>query len=361
MLTPLRMITQEKIDKQFLPISIWRPLLILSIVIGHSFAIYSGAWQYDFESGVDYIEAYGWLNPFFISFQLEAFFFISGYLFWMGRYAERELTLRSYYQFIKKKFARLYVPSIVFSLLYLYFFTSPIEPSDLLGALLLGKGHIWFLPTIFWCFAIHRLLAKWGHEHLELYLILAFLAVYAGAVIYHLLPDAFTYLLCRVTRYYFFFVLGASIRNTRIDNRLRGALPHRGVQRYTILFALLFLVLWGVSMLDNWHLVGDNNIDKLIDYAVSPVCALMGTLAMYTSWLLMERYSYSFRVARAWVYLSSISFGVYVVHQFILVEVVDNHLLQLQSLVRAWAIPFTLIIIGVLGSIAVVEAFKKVL
>lgn len=355
------MITQENINKQYLPISIWRPILILSIVVGHSFAIYSGAWQYDFERGVDYIAAYSWQNSFFISFQLEAFFFISGYLFWMGRYVEKTLTPSTYYQFIKKKFARLYVPSIVFSLLYLYFFTSPIEARGLLDALLLGKGHLWFLPTIFWCFAIHRLLAKWGREHLELYLILSFLAIYVGTAICHLLPGTFTYLCCRVTRYYFFFVLGASIRNTRIDNRLRGASAHRGVRQYTILFALLFLVLWGISMLDNWHLVGDSNIERLIDFAVSPICALMGTLAMYTTWLLMERYSYSFRVSRTWVYLSSISFGVYVVHQFILVEVVDNHLLQLQSFVGAWTIPFTLIIIGALGSIAVVEAFKKVL
>lgn len=355
------MITQENINKQYLPISIWRPILILSIVVGHSFAIYSGAWQYDFERGVDYIAAYSWQNSFFISFQLEAFFFISGYLFWMGRYVEKTLTPGTYYQFIKKKFARLYVPSIVFSLLYLYFFTSPIEARGLLDALLLGKEHLWFLPTIFWCFAIHRLLAKWGREHLELYLTLSFLAIYAGTVTYHLLPGAFNYLLCRVTRYYFFFVLGASIHNTRIDNCLRGASAHRGVLQYTVLFALLSLTLWVVSMFDNWHLVGDNNIERLIDLAVSPICALMGTLAMYTTWLLMERYSYSFRVARAWVYLSSISFGVYVVHQFILVEVVDNHLLQLQSLVGAWAIPFTLIIIGALGSIAVVEAFKKVL
>ena len=355
------MITQEKIDKQYLPISIWRPILILSIVVGHSFAIYSGAWQYDFESGVDYIAAYSWQNSFFISFQLEAFFFISGYLFWMGRYVEKTLTPSTYYQFIKKKFARLYVPSIVFSLLYLYFFTSPIEPSGLLGALLLGKGHLWFLPAIFWCFAIHRLLAKWGREHLELCLILSFLAIYAGTVIYHLLPGASTYLLYRVSRYYFFFVLGASIRNTRIDNRLRGASASRGVQQYTIILVLLFLVLWAVSMIDNWHLVGDPNIERLIDFAVSPICSLVGTLAMYTTWLLMEKRQYSYRVARAWVYLSSISFGVYVVHQFILVEVVDNHLLQLQSFVGAWAIPFTLIVIAVLGSVAVIEAFKKVL
>lgn len=355
------MITQENINKQYLPISIWRPLLILSIVIGHSFAIYSGAWQYDFESGVDYIAAYGWLNPFFISFQLEAFFFISGYLFWMGRYAERELTLRSYYQFIKKKFARLYIPSIVFSLLYLYYFTPLIESRDILGAIFFGRGHLWFLPTIFWCFAIHRLLSKWGHEHSVSYVVLSILSIYVGAVLYHLLPNFFTYWLCRVTSYYFYFVLGASIRNTRIDNHLRGASANRGVQQYSFVLVLLFLVLWAVSMIDNWHLVGDTNVERLIDFAVSPICSLVGTLAMYTTWLLMEKRQYSYRVARIWVYLSSISFGVYVVHQFILVKVVDNHLLQLQSLVGTWATPFTLIVLAVLGSVAVIEAFKKVL
>lgn len=355
------MITQEKIDKQYLPISIWRPLLIISIVIGHSFAIYSGAWQYDFESGVDYIAAYSWQNSFFISFQLEAFFFISGYLFWMGRYIEKTLTPSTYYQFIKKKFARLYIPSIVFSLLYLYFFTSPVDTIDLLNALLLGEGHLWFLPTIFWCFAIHRLLSKWGREHLRLYLLFSFLAVYAGGMVYHILPSPFTFLLCRVSRYYFFFALGANIRNTKMDSRLSEASSKKIVRHFTLLFTSLFLGLWVVCMIDNWHLFGHNNIERLLDFTVSPLCALCGTLAMYTTWLLMEQHNHSFKFAQLWVYLSNISFGVYVVHQFILVEVVNKYLLQLQSIVGAWAIPFFLIIIGTLGSITVVEAFKKTL
>ena len=56
-----------------------RPVLILSIVIGHAFAIYSGAWI-----APEYIEHVKWyesINPIFINFQLAAFVFISGYLF----------------------------------------------------------------------------------------------------------------------------------------------------------------------------------------------------------------------------------------------------------------------------------------
>lgn len=355
------MISQEQIGKQYIPISIWRPILILSIVIGHSFAIYNGAWQYDFESGVDYIAAYNWENSFFISFQLEAFFFISGYLFWRGRYIERKLTPSTYYHFIKKKFARLYVPSIVFSLLYLYFFTEPIESKDVMEALLLGKGHLWFLPTIFWCFAIHRLLSKWGREHLRIYLLLSFLAIYVGTGIYHFFPTIFTYWLARVTLYYFFFVLGASIRDTQVDNHIRKVYAKRRGKYYILLFAFFFLGLWLIPILGNSFSLWSESVENLINFAVSPLYALAGILAMYMTWIFMERHNYPSRVVRIWVYLSSISFGVYIVHQFILVEVVDNHLLQLQSLVGIWAIPFILIVLGTLGSVALVVAFKKVL
>lgn len=350
----------KAIKKQYLPIAVWRPLLILSIVIGHSFAIYSGSWSFQFGRGVDFIPAYDWVNPAFISFHLQAFFFISGYLFWMKGFVDETLSPVSYYKFLRKKFTRLYIPSIVFSLLYLYFFTSPIDERDLLEALVLGEGHLWFLPTIFWCFAIHRLFAKWGREHLWTYLLIAFLSIYVGTVISYLFPSLFTALLATIARYYFFFVLGASIRYTGIDRYLKNKWGGR-ITTYTIIFIIAFFVLWGMTMVDNWHLIGHDRIEKMLDFGLSPLSALAGTLAMYTIWLRMEQCKYSDKVARTWIYLSGICFGVYAVHQFILIDLVHNHLSVIQSLVGTWLVPFALIVIATTGSIAIVEAFKKVL
>lgn len=353
------MISTEKIKKQYLPIAVWRPFLILLVVMGHSFAIYSGAWHFDFGRGVDYVPSYSWINPFLTGFRLQALCFISGYLFWMKGFVDEELSPVSYYKFLKKKFTRLYIPSIVFSLLYLYFFTSPIDGRDLLEALVLGEGHLWFLPTIFWCFAVHRLFAKWGRAHLWTYLLMTFLFIYAGTVISYLFPSIFTALIATIARYYFFFVLGASIRYTEMDKFLK----NRGgrLTTYTIIFIIAFFVLWGMTMFDNWHLIGNDKIEKLLDFGLAPLRALAGTLAMFAIWLRMEQCKYSDKVARTWIYLSSICFGVYAVHQFILIDLVHNHLPVIQSLVGAWLVPFVLIVIATIGSIAIVEAFKKVL
>ena len=83
-------------SKQMLPeIILMRPICILSIIIGHAFAIYSGAWG---GSSIPYVKEYQYVNPIFISFQLCAFVFISGYLF------EHNIKQRAFfYQFYKKE------------------------------------------------------------------------------------------------------------------------------------------------------------------------------------------------------------------------------------------------------------------
>lgn len=248
------------------------------------------------------------------------------------------------------------------------FFTSPIRGRDLIEALVLGAGHLWFLPTIFWCFAIHRLLAKWGRENVFLYLSIAFIIIYLGAVVLHFIPCLFTSLLATIARYYFFFVLGASIRYTGFDKYLttygeEGEKKRKNTKlnTYIVLFIVAFFILWGITMVDNYHLIGHDKIETLLDFVAAPVRALAGTLAMFTIWLRMEQNTYSDKVASIWIYLSSICFGVYAVHQFILKDIVNNHLPKIQSLVGPWLVPFALVVIGTLGSIAVVEAFKKVL
>lgn len=344
----------------YIPILVWRPLLILSIVIGHSFAIYSGAWDCDF-SEIPFIAGYAWVNPLFISFQLQAFFFISGYLFWMKEPICKSISLQEYWNFFRKKLMRLYFPSIVFSLLYLYLFTAKITIIDIFEAFLLGRGHFWFLPTLFWCSVIHRLFAKWGQKYLWLYLSVTFLVIYAGVVLSYLYPCLITALFANIGRYFFFFALGASIHYTKLGEYFRNRGGDSKHIVYGVSFFLAFIIMWCITTFDNWYLIGQGKIEKLLDFVVDPLKALLGVLAMYTFWLHMEQYDYSSKVISFWIYLSSICFGIYVVHQFILIDLVNRHLPLIYSVVGGWFIPFVLLFIAILCSVVIVESFKRVL
>ena len=124
-----------------------RPILILSIVIGHSFAIYSGSWS--IPEYIDSIDWYKYINPLFINFQLPAFVFISGYLYEAKKYKVFEAG------FVLKKFKRLMIPALIFSILYYFLFNfdkSEISLVSSLIGILSGEGHLWFLPMLFWCF-----------------------------------------------------------------------------------------------------------------------------------------------------------------------------------------------------------------
>ena len=84
-------------------IGIMRAILIVSIVLGHTFAIYSGksaSWY--MPDGLQTVGIYKWLNAIFIAFSLQSFVFISGYLM---AYTERDEKVQIT-KFIQKKIHR---------------------------------------------------------------------------------------------------------------------------------------------------------------------------------------------------------------------------------------------------------------
>ncbi len=98
-------------------ILVYRPLLIVNIIMGHCFGIYNGS----FENSVS-AEGYGWyqyLNPLFISFQLYAFVFISGYLYANHHEKNESIPMVAY---CWKRFKRLYIPCLLFGIVYVLLF-----------------------------------------------------------------------------------------------------------------------------------------------------------------------------------------------------------------------------------------------
>ncbi len=135
-------------------IQILRPLLIIGVIIGHCFCVYNsdnGSWPNIL--GIEQIHIYKFLNPLFIS--LGTFVMIMGYLF--AHNNEKYVKLGNWL-FIKKKFLRLYIPSMFFSFIYAVLFVwkipDDITYNNISKVLVLGVGHLWFLPMTFFNYCI---------------------------------------------------------------------------------------------------------------------------------------------------------------------------------------------------------------
>lgn len=133
-------------------IGIMRFILILCIVIGHTFAVYSlKSAPWPLPDGISAVPEYRWFNEVFISFALQTFVFVSGYLMALSE-NKREITR---IKFIKKKAIRLLIPTLIFGLAYLYLIDTNVHIKSIryfIYYLINGPGHLWFLPMLFFCF-----------------------------------------------------------------------------------------------------------------------------------------------------------------------------------------------------------------
>ena len=126
-------------------VMIIRPLAIILLIFWHSFIIYTGGWKPPMSVGP--VESYWWIARFSYSGMLELFVFISGYVF--GISIQKGVPAKD---IILKKFKRLIIPSICFSIIYYLIFmhNSHTTVWDIAIKIISGCGHMWFLPMLFW-------------------------------------------------------------------------------------------------------------------------------------------------------------------------------------------------------------------
>ena len=133
-------------------VAVIRPILIVLLVFYHAFLIFQGGWGSTGQ--FPEVKAYWWLDKLSYSFLLEMFVFISGYVLGYQVRMKGESILAAK-PFFWKKIKRLIIPSIVFSVLYIVLLGDISQPIlKTLYSILNGVGHMWFLPMLFWCFAI---------------------------------------------------------------------------------------------------------------------------------------------------------------------------------------------------------------
>lgn len=193
-------------------VAMMRPMLILCIVIGHSFAIFSGAWPSPFEDTIHEPSIYSSVNPLFISFQLAGFVFISGYV---NSYISCSRSVKpNIAEILLKKTKRLLVPAWIFGAIYYMLFLYESDTFTIKSCLLeifLGAGHLWFLPMLFGCILLVQICESCKIRPRYIFITLLLIG---------LLPFQFI-AYTQFLHFAFYFFLGQIVWQKRFDINLR--------------------------------------------------------------------------------------------------------------------------------------------
>ena len=141
------MINQERLYEA----DIIRLILIILLVTYHAFLPWAGGWRPMGE--IIPFSLNWWIAKSAYAFMLECFVLVSGYIYGyqLNRKQVKSIDIKNIYL---SKGKRLIIPSLVFSLIYILCFGLNDKESftTALVSILEGRGHMWFLPMLFWCF-----------------------------------------------------------------------------------------------------------------------------------------------------------------------------------------------------------------
>lgn len=275
-----------------------RPLIIILMVMMHSFSMYAGGWE--MPKGIIDVPAYKWIQVVSYGCMLEAFTFISGYIFGF-QLSKKKLK---FLPMVLSKLKRLIVPSIIFSSLYIIIFDiiagwgGVIYWKSIICSIIFSAGHLWFLPMLFWCFIITWFLNRLAiNEKIKLagLFIISIVAVIPMPInlnaVFHYIP---------------FFYLGVYLYNN----------PFQKINKRLIitLFFFFFLLLITVTLYRDSHDVISDGI-KVVLWYVKQLYSSLGTLGVFlVCKKIGEKYNYSNILAQ----FNACCFGIYIFHQFVL-------------------------------------------
>lgn len=287
-----------------------RLFLMVGVVMYHAFAPFGGVWD-----SIADVSVYYWIDKFWQSFFMEGFVLISGYVFgFQIKEYSRSGKPFDTIAFIRKKFFRLIVPSILFSIFYLLILKRPEGFNwHLLLDILNGEGHLWFLPMLFGCFVGCLVLEKMPVSRRFKLGIVLLLAV---------IPFPEIPFRINLSLHYLLFFYAGFLMQGNSSCLPDGLYSKRGVFTQVILFVLALV---GLTLVRE-HVITDivrqgGLVQKVWGLFVQNMLALiyssLGVAALYSSAVLLVRKQVG-RIPDYWISLSGNCFGVYIFQQFIL-------------------------------------------
>lgn len=327
-------------------VSIIRPLIIFLLVVLHSFAIYDGQWAVP--EGVKHIPAYFWFAKLISGFRIETIALVAGYVF---AYQSNDLGRKyAFMPFVMKKLKRLISPALFFGCIYFYLFrnTSDFWSLATLMTLLSGVGHLWFLPMLFWCFIFLWAVDWWAASAKYTLPLLALLSIIP---IPFALPLGFQRL-----PHFLFYAYGGYVLYLNREWIWQRMMNRKCVCAlaccYVCLVTLQYTLLASVG--------GGNLQDKLITHTVTStnkmIFSCCGIMALY-----LVVCSYTTKVGfkpKDWVVeASSVCYGVYVYHQFILRGL--YHYTSLPNAIDSYSLPWLTFAITLITSLLLTSITLK--
>lgn len=295
---------EQKVKIRLDEVTLMRTILALLIVFMHSFTCYNGSWKEP--AGYVDIPLYKWLARISFAYTLEAFVFISGYLF-----AFQRITLKRTgggISLIANKLKRLILPSIIFSIIYFLLFYEYKGLGNAVYSIINGCGHMWYLPMLFWCFVFGWLLEQIKIKDGWKMAFLVALNLFAVISLPLRLTNAFSFMV------YFY---GGYLVYKHSEN-IKSLITSRKLVVSWLVFVVVFLICRPMRDIlepnDSCNtimkvlLVLGNNVCQLL-YAGSGLIAFYATAVYYT-----QRH----QLSEATKKISACCFGIYLFQQFVL-------------------------------------------
>ncbi len=335
-----------KMKRLLYEISIIRPFVILLIVIYHALCIYGGQWQ-----AVNDVEIplYALLTKVISGIHLEAFAMISGYIFaYQIIEQKRDYNFKA---FALAKFKRLIIPCLFFGIIYYFMFyhvQGDFKPMDFLYKVTNGPGHLWFLPMLFWCLLGCYVICERSINEKLGFVVLLFCST---------LPIPSLPLGLTTVPHFMLYLYSGFLLYKYKDKIWMSWMKSRYISVLFFVYGCLVLI-W-FYLIHPITLFG-GIIDKIINQYITNLfdvfVALVGLMAMY---LTVCKYINKphFVLSKSVINLSSICFGIYIYHQFILILLYSKS--DLPLLVNPYLLPWVAVAVTLVLSVLLTRLTLK--
>ncbi len=280
-----------------------RPILILLLLLYHAFIIYIGEWSAPF--GFVPNEYYAWLARLSYSFMLPMFVFMSGYIW--GWQCHTRGSKESLKELFNRKFVRLYLPCLFFGILYIALLGDG-EASLFrnIYQIVMGVGHLWFLPMLFLCFMTCWFLVQIKVPSSYVFVGCVVLSVFSA------IPQV-PQRIADTLLYFQFFYGGVIVSQQRVFLEQKANLSL--IVPLWVLFLVVFVLLSVLSDHVDSIVLWTSLMDDILLVACRILYAWLGLISLYLTALYICR---EHQLPQLYIKVGKYCMGIYIFQQFIL-------------------------------------------
>ncbi len=295
-------------------VSFMRPILLVLLVAYHAFAPYCGTWVKP--ATITDFEPYFWVASLSRAFRLEAFVFISGYIFTFQLITKNKFS--TFWELTKSKLQRLVWPCFVFGILYILIILRLDMSWDTIYTLISGPGHLWYLICLFWLFLVQYAVMAFLRRQDENKVGRYYKIFFAVTLLLPILSAFPLSMRWDKAMYYMTFFYGGGLFYIFRDEIARLVTVRRTLWMW-VAFAILVWIVFSLMIPKPEILKLPTVMEqaKLFMYNayLKLVVAWVGIAAFYASAVL---YCRKHKVGDTMIKIGTCGYGVYVFHQFFL-------------------------------------------